>query len=187
MWPHWNLESNSRCQANRTIFLVRRQIFMSTKTIILLLLDFINRSIMSQRREVIIWYTSKSKSISFLGSTLWNQRQKRWFLEENALRGERVQDQPHAREDGRCVEGQSGCGGDAQAVPVEAVWLCGRGTLARGNCGRSVWRWPVWCLLPFFLSQNPRLVHGSSHSPSLGLMCWRMTPSLHPGDCMILA
>lgn len=61
------------------------------------------------------------------------------------------------------------------------------GTLARGNRGRSVWRWPVWCLLPFFLSQNPRLVHGTVPPLLLALICWRMTPSLHPGDCMILA
>lgn len=41
--------------------------------------------------------------------------------------------------------------------------------------------------LPFFLSQNPRLVHGTVPPLLLALVRWRMTPSLHPGDCVILA
>ena len=181
-------ESNSRCQTNRTVFLVRRQIFMSTKTSSFFCSWTSLTEVECPKGETWLSDILLRATVFHSGQHTLKPKTKEIVFRRKCPQRWEGSRPTHLEKMGDGWRGSQDVGGGVQAVPVEeAEWPCGREPLHRAVVVDLCDVCLCGLCLPFFSSQNPRVVHGTVPPLLLALMFWQMTASLHPGDCMILA
>ena len=162
-------ESNSRCQTNRTVFLVRRQIFMSTKTSSLFCSWTSLTEVECPKGETWLSDILLRATVFRSGQHTLKPKTKEIVFRRKCPQRWEGSRPTHVREDGRWMEGQSGCGGRCAGSPCGGgrvtLWA---GTSAQGNRGRSLWCLPVWSLPSFLLVPEPTSCSWNRPSPSLG-------------------